>query len=70
MRPTSGLRRAREENRSSRSVEASFDPEDSTWCADVIFIVVIGGIGTIAGALAGTLVFFLLREPLATHGIS
>jgi branched-chain amino acid transport system permease protein len=29
---------------------------------------VIGGIGTIAGPIAGTLVFFLLREPLAAYG--
>jgi ABC-type branched-subunit amino acid transport system permease subunit len=33
----------------------------------VIFIVVIGGLGTIAGTIAGTLAFFLLREPLAAR---
>jgi len=38
------------------------------WSAYVIFIVVIGGIGTIEGPIAGTLVFFALREGLADYG--
>ena len=38
------------------------------WSAHVIFIVVIGGIGTIEGPIVGTLVFFLLRELLAAYG--
>lgn len=38
------------------------------WTAFVIFIVVIGGIGTIEGPIIGTLIFFLLREYLADLG--
>jgi branched-chain amino acid transport system permease protein len=38
------------------------------WSAYLIFIVVIGGIGTIEGPIVGTLLFFLLRELLADHG--
>jgi branched-chain amino acid transport system permease protein len=38
------------------------------WTADIIFIVVIGGIGTIEGPIVGTLVFFALRELLADYG--
>ncbi len=38
------------------------------WTAFMIFIVVIGGIGTIEGPIVGTLVFFLLREFLADFG--
>jgi branched-chain amino acid transport system permease protein len=34
----------------------------------VIFIVVIGGIGTIEGPIVGTVIFFLLRETLADLG--
>jgi len=34
----------------------------------VIFIVVIGGIGTIEGPIIGTLIFFALRETLADLG--
>jgi branched-chain amino acid transport system permease protein len=34
----------------------------------VIFIVVIGGIGTIEGPIVGTLVYFLLREFLSQLG--
>jgi branched-chain amino acid transport system permease protein len=34
----------------------------------VIFIVVIGGIGTIEGPIVGTLIFFVLRELLAGFG--
>ena len=38
------------------------------WTANIIFIVVIGGIGTIEGPILGTLVFFLLRGALADYG--
>jgi len=39
-----------------------------TWTAYTIFIVVIGGIGTLEGPIVGTVVFFLLRELLADYG--
>jgi branched-chain amino acid transport system permease protein len=39
-----------------------------TWTASTIFIVVIGGIGTLEGPIVGTVVFFLLREILADYG--
>jgi branched-chain amino acid transport system permease protein len=45
------------------SPDAAFSVND--WTAFVIFIVVIGGIGTIEGPIIGTLVFFALRETLA-----
>jgi branched-chain amino acid transport system permease protein len=48
------------------SPDAAFSVND--WTAFVIFIVVIGGIGTIEGPIIGTLVFFLLRETLADFG--
>ena len=38
------------------------------WTAYVIFIVVIGGLGTLEGPIVGTLVFFGLRELLADYG--
>jgi branched-chain amino acid transport system permease protein len=38
------------------------------WTASMIFVVVIGGIGTIEGPIVGTLVFFALREMLADYG--
>jgi branched-chain amino acid transport system permease protein len=38
------------------------------WTAYTVFIVVIGGLGTLEGPIVGTLVFFLLREALADHG--
>jgi len=41
---------------------------DVNWSAYVIFIVVIGGIGTIEGPILGTLLFFALRETLAALG--
>lgn len=41
---------------------------DLNWTTTVIFIVVIGGIGTIEGPIVGTIVYFLLREPLADYG--
>jgi branched-chain amino acid transport system permease protein len=41
---------------------------DVTWSAEMIFIVVIGGIGTIEGPILGTIVFFTLQQKLAQHG--
>jgi branched-chain amino acid transport system permease protein len=38
------------------------------WTAYTIFIVVIGGLGTLEGPIVGALVFFLLRETLADYG--
>jgi branched-chain amino acid transport system permease protein len=38
------------------------------WTASTIFIVVIGGLGTLEGPIVGTVVFFLLRHLLADHG--
>lgn len=48
------------------SPDAAFNVND--WTAFVIFIVVIGGIGTVEGPIIGTLIFFLLRETLADLG--
>jgi len=48
------------------SPDAAFSVND--WTAVVIFIVVIGGIGTIEGPIVGTIVYFLLREFLADLG--
>jgi branched-chain amino acid transport system permease protein len=39
------------------------------WTAYMIFIVVIGGIGTIEGPIIGTAVFFVMRELLADYGV-
>jgi branched-chain amino acid transport system permease protein len=38
------------------------------WTAYTIFIVVIGGLGTLEGPIVGTIVFVLLRELLADYG--
>lgn len=48
------------------SPDAAFAVTD--WTAFVIFIVVIGGIGTIEGPILGVLVFFVLRSALADYG--
>ena len=48
------------------SPDAAFSVND--WTAFVIFIVVIGGIGTIEGPIIGTLVYFALREFLSDLG--
>lgn len=48
------------------SPDAAFSVTD--WTANVIFIVVIGGIGTIEGPILGVIVFFMLRELLAGFG--
>lgn len=48
------------------SPDAAFNVND--WTAFVIFIVVIGGIGTIEGPIIGAIIFFALRETLADLG--
>jgi branched-chain amino acid transport system permease protein len=42
---------------------------DVQWSAFMIFIVVIGGIGTIEGPIVGTVVFFTLQKQLANYGV-
>ena len=48
------------------SPDAAFSVLD--WTAYVIFIVVIGGIGTIEGPIIGAIVFYLLQNYLADFG--
>ncbi|MBB3913830.1 branched-chain amino acid transport system permease protein [Rhizobium pisi] len=48
------------------SPDAAFSVPD--WTAYVIFIVVIGGIGTIEGPIIGVIVFYILRSLLADYG--
>jgi len=48
------------------SPSAAFSLGD--WTASVIFIVVIGGIGSIEGPLLGALIYFVLREMFAQYG--
>ncbi len=48
------------------SPDAGFSLPD--WTVNVIFIVVIGGIGTIEGPFIGVIVFFVLREVFADLG--
>jgi len=48
------------------SPEAGFSIND--WTVVVIFMVVIGGIGTLEGPFIGMLVYFVLRELLADYG--
>jgi len=48
------------------SPDAAFSVTD--WTAYVIFIVVIGGIGTIEGPIIGVLIFFLLQSFFADYG--
>lgn len=48
------------------SPDAAFSVVD--WTAYVIFIVVIGGIGTIEGPILGVIVFFMLQRTLADYG--
>lgn len=45
---------------------AAFSVTD--WTAFVIFMVVIGGIGTVEGPIIGTLLYFVLRQYLADFG--
>lgn len=46
--------------------DAAFSLSD--WTANVIFIVVIGGIGTIEGPILGVLVFFAMQNALSSYG--
>jgi branched-chain amino acid transport system permease protein len=39
-----------------------------TWTAYLIFITVIGGIGTIEGPIIGTIIFYVLRETTSQYG--
>ena len=39
-----------------------------TWTAVVIFIVIIGGVGTIEGPVIGAIIYLLLQETLADYG--
>jgi branched-chain amino acid transport system permease protein len=48
------------------SPEAGFSIND--WTVVVIFMVVIGGIGTLEGPFIGMLIYFILRELLADYG--
>jgi branched-chain amino acid transport system permease protein len=45
--------------------EASFSAQ---WTAFMIFIVVIGGIGTVEGPILGAILFFVIREYLSNFG--
>ena len=45
---------------------ASFNITD--WTIDIIFIVVIGGIGSLEGPILGAIIFFALRQWLADFG--
>jgi branched-chain amino acid transport system permease protein len=48
------------------SPAAAFDVNE--WSANIIFMVVIGGIGRLEGPIVGAIVFFVLREALADYG--
>jgi branched-chain amino acid transport system permease protein len=48
------------------SPDTAFSTND--WTAFIIFIVVIGGIGTIEGPIVGTVVFFALRQTFSDLG--
>jgi branched-chain amino acid transport system permease protein len=45
--------------------DASFTAQ---WTAFMIFIVVIGGIGTVEGPILGAIIFFFIREYLSNFG--
>ena len=38
------------------------------WSAEMIFVTLIGGIGTLEGPIIGTILFFVLEQSLAQHG--
>jgi branched-chain amino acid transport system permease protein len=48
------------------SPDTAFSTND--WTAFIIFIVVIGGVGTIEGPIVGTIVFFALRQTFSDLG--
>ena len=50
------------------SPDAAFSVLD--WTAYILFIVVIGGIGTMEGPIIGTIIFYLLQRYLADFGAS
>jgi branched-chain amino acid transport system permease protein len=39
-----------------------------SWSAQMIFVTIIGGIGTIEGPIVGTIIFFILQQTLSSHG--
>jgi branched-chain amino acid transport system permease protein len=48
------------------SPDAAFSLTD--WTAYVLFIVIIGGIGTIEGPIVGVIIFFLMQNALSSYG--
>ncbi len=48
------------------SPDSAFDVND--WTALVIFMTVIGGIGSVEGPIIGTVIFFIMRESLSDLG--
>jgi ABC-type branched-subunit amino acid transport system permease subunit len=38
------------------------------WSAEMIFVTIIGGIGTIEGPILGTIIFFILQQTLSSYG--
>jgi branched-chain amino acid transport system permease protein len=38
------------------------------WSAEMIFVTIIGGIGTIEGPILGTIIFFVLQQTLSPYG--
>jgi len=38
------------------------------WSAEMIFVTIIGGIGTIEGPILGTILFFVLQQTLSSYG--
>jgi ABC-type branched-subunit amino acid transport system permease subunit len=38
------------------------------WSAEMIFVTIIGGIGTIEGPILGTILFFVLQQQLSSYG--
>jgi branched-chain amino acid transport system permease protein len=51
--------------------QLSVDPGSAfsvMWSAKIIFITIIGGIGTIEGPILGTIVYFTLQQTLAQYG--
>ena len=74
-RQVPGLRAGRVRLRPGRRVvlvNDAADPPDAAfsigWTASIIFIVVIGGIGTIEGPIVGTILYFVLRETSRQYG--
>jgi branched-chain amino acid transport system permease protein len=39
------------------------------WSAEMIFVTVIGGLGTLEGPIIGTIIFFALQQNLASQGV-